>query len=284
MSFPWLSVTAALPIVAAVVLALMPRRAGLAARVALGASLVAFAVGLSGALAHYDPDGSGYQLEEKHEWITSLGAWYSLGVDGIGLTLVLLTLVLTPIVIVASWHDGDQGRWSPNAFFAWVLALEGLAVGVFAATDVFLFYVLFEATLIPIYFLIGGFGGARRSYAAVKFLLFSLLGGLLMLASVVGLYVVANDNGGPTYLLAELSELPMDETTGRWLFLGFFARLRHQGADVPRAHLAARRRRGGNARHVGAAGEHPGQDRHLRHDPLLPRAVPRGIGVGVSRS
>ena len=161
-------------------------------------------------------------MTEQHVWIESLGAYYALGVDGIGLTLVLLTLVLTPIVVLASWHDGDEGRWSTNAFFAWVLALEGLAVGVFAATDVFLFYVLFEATLVPIYFLIGGFGGARRSYAAVKFLLFSLLGGLLMLASVVGLFVVATDNGGPTYLLSELSEMPMDESTGRWLFLGFF--------------------------------------------------------------
>ena len=104
---------------------------------------------------------------------------------------MLLTAILTPVVILASWNDGDDGRWGANAFFAWMLALEGLAIGVFAATDVFLFYVLFEATLIPIYFLIGGFGGPRRSYAAVKFLLFILFGGLLMLASVVGLYVVS---------------------------------------------------------------------------------------------
>ncbi len=78
-------------------------------------------------------------------------------------SLVLLTAILTPVVILASWNDGDDGRWSANAFFAWMLALEGLAIGVFAATDVFLFYVLFEATLIPIYFLIGGFGGPQRS-------------------------------------------------------------------------------------------------------------------------
>ena len=89
------------------------------------------------------------------------GAHYALGVDGIGLTLVLLTAILSPVVILASWNDGDDGRWGVNAFFAWMLALEGLAIGVFAATDVFLFYVLFEATLIPIYFLIGGFGGPR---------------------------------------------------------------------------------------------------------------------------
>ena len=100
---------------------------------------------------------------------------------------------------VRSWDDADGARWSVNAFFAFMLSVEGLAIGVFAATDVFLFYVLFEATLIPIYFLIGEFGGAQRSYAAVKFLLYSLLGGLLMLASVIGLYVVSSKTAaGPT--------------------------------------------------------------------------------------
>jgi len=222
MTVPWLTITAVLPLLGAVALALLPRRAALAPKAALGLSVLALVVGVAGALTDYDPDASGFQLEEQHEWIPSLGAWYSLGVDGIGLTLVLLTLVLTPVVILASWHDGDTGRWSSNAFFAWMLALEGLAVGVFAATDVFLFYVLFEATLIPIYFLIGGFGGVRRSYAAVKFLLVSLFGGLLMLASVVGLYTVSNDAGGPTYLLEDLARIDIDQTTGRLLFLGFF--------------------------------------------------------------
>jgi NADH-quinone oxidoreductase subunit M len=152
------------------------------------------------------------------------------GVDGIGLTLVLLTLILTPVVLLASWHDADPSagsgtgpRWSPNAFFAWILAMEGLAVGVFAATDVFLFYVFFEATLIPIYFLVGGYGGAGRARAAVKFLLYSLAGGLIMLASVIGLYVEsAKSSGGATYLVSELAKIDFGTDTGRWLFLGFF--------------------------------------------------------------
>ncbi len=193
---------------------------------------------------------------------------------------MLLTAILTPVVILASWNDGDDGRWGVNAFFAWMLALEGLAIGVFAATDVFLFYVLFEATLIPIYFLIGGFGGPRRSYAAVKFLLYSLLGGLLMLASVVGLYVVSARAGTPTYLLSELSQIPMDQNTGTLAVPRLLHRVRDQGADVPGAHLAAGRRRAGQPGHLGAAGQHPGQDRHLRDDPVLPGAVPRGVAVG----
>ncbi|MGH3331699.1 MAG: NADH-quinone oxidoreductase subunit M [Nocardioidaceae bacterium] len=219
----WLTVLMAVPIVGAAVVALLPKRPddALPKQVAFGVSLLALVIAAGIGLS-YDV-GGGYQFTEQREWIAAFGASYAVGVDGIGLTLVLLTAVLTPVVILASWHDGDNGRWSVNSFFAWMLALEGLAFGVFAATDVFLFYVLFEATLIPIYFLIGGFGGPRRSYAAVKFLLYSLLGGLLMLASVIGLYVVSADSEfGPTYLLSELSQIPIDETTGRWLFLGFF--------------------------------------------------------------
>ncbi len=223
MSFPWLTVLIAVPIVGAAVVALLPKRpdGALVKQVALGVSVLALAIAVVIGLG-YDV-GGGFQYTEDVVWIGAFGAHYALGVDGIGLTLVLLTVILTPVVILASWDDGHAGRWSVNSFFAWMLALEGLAIGVFAATDVFLFYVLFEATLIPIYFLIGGFGGARRSYAAVKFLLYSLLGGLLMLASVIGLYVVSVESKfGPTYLLSELSQIPIDQNTGRWLFLGFF--------------------------------------------------------------
>ncbi|HEX6248542.1 MAG TPA: NADH-quinone oxidoreductase subunit M [Nocardioidaceae bacterium] len=222
-SFPWLTVLMAVPLLGAVVVALLPKRgdAALPKQVALGVSVltlvIAAAIGVG-----YDV-GAGMQYTEEYTWISAFGAHYALGVDGLGLTLVLLTVILVPVVILASWEDGDGGRWSVNSFFAWMLALEGLAVGVFMATDVFLFYVLFEATLLPIYFLIGGFGGVRRSYAAVKFLLYSLLGGLLMLASVIGLYVVSADSEfGPTYLLSELAQVQIEQDVARWLFLGFF--------------------------------------------------------------
>jgi NADH-quinone oxidoreductase subunit M len=220
---PWLSILAALPILGAIVVALLPRgeKAALPKQVAFGFSLATLAVSI-GMATQFDADG-GYQFVEVHDWISAFGAHYAVGLDGLGLVLVILTTILTPVVVLASWNDADEGRWSANAFFAWMLGLEGLAIGVFAATDVFLFYVLFEATLIPIYFLIGGFGGVRRSYAAVKFLLYSLAGGLLMLASVVGLYVVSSDSAsGPSYLLQDLMNADMSTTTGRWLFLGFF--------------------------------------------------------------
>jgi NADH-quinone oxidoreductase subunit M len=225
---PWLSIALGLPLVGSVVVALLPKPAegaedrALPQKVAFGFSLVTLVVAAIVGFG-FDTSGPRFQFSETYTWIASFGAHYALGVDGIGLTLVLLTAILTPVVILASWHDGDRGRWSANSFFAWMLALEGLALGVFEATDVFLFYVLFEATLIPIYFLIGGFGGPRRSFAAVKFLLYSLLGGLLMLASVVGLYVVSSHSaGGPSYLFSDLSQLHIDTNVGRWLFAGFF--------------------------------------------------------------
>ena len=226
MNVPWLTIALALPILGAVAVMLLPKRAHgvLPKQVALGVSLLTLAWVLVMA-SQFDIGADGFQFEEVHTWIAAFGAHYALGVDGIGLTLVLLTVILTPAVILASWNDGDAGRWSVNSFFAWMLALEGLAIGTFAATDVFLFYVLFEATLFPIYFLIGGFGGAKRSYAAIKFLIFSLLGGLVMLASVIGIYVEsAKSGGGPTYLFTELVPLmsEVDTDTARWIFVGFF--------------------------------------------------------------
>jgi NADH-quinone oxidoreductase subunit M len=221
--FPWLTVLIAVPVVGAVVVQALPRRANAAApkQIALGISLLTLVLALVMTTA-YETDG-GMQFTEQHEWIKSFGAHYALGVDGIGLTLVLLTVILTPVVLLASWNDGDNGRWSPNAFFAWILAMEGLAVGVFAATDVFLFYVFFEATLIPVYFLVGGYGGPDRARAAVKFLLYSLAGGLIMLASVIGLYVEsAKSEGGATYLVSELAKVDFGTDVGRWLFVGFF--------------------------------------------------------------
>src|SRR5665811_2502842 len=111
---------------------------------------------------------------------------------------------------------------SYNSYFAWMLALEGLALGAFVATDVFLFYVLFEATLIPLYFLIGGYGGAQRTYAAVKFLIYNLVGGLILLAAVVSLFIISSRQGDPTYLLSELTQIEIGTNTARWLFVAFF--------------------------------------------------------------
>jgi NADH-quinone oxidoreductase subunit M len=218
--FPWLSAIALVPLLGGAVTAALPSRPGdvLPKQLALGSSLVTLV--LAAIVGLRFENGDGLQFTETHEWIGVFGAHYALGVDGLGLTLLLLTALLAPVVVLASWGDADSGN--TKTFFALMLALEGLALAVFMAQDVFLFYVVFEATLIPAYFLVGSFGRAGRRLAAVKFLLYMLAGGLIMLASVVGLYAVSADAGHPTYLISELSNVPIDETTGRWLFLGFF--------------------------------------------------------------
>lgn len=203
------------PLVGALVVAALP--AAHSRVVALAVTAATLGLGIAVAVM-YDVDG-GMQMTEQVSWIEAFGVHYALGVDGLGLLLVLLTVVLVPIVLVADW---DAGAENPKSFYGWVLALEALSLAVFLATDVFLFYVVFEATLIPAYFLIGGFGKAGRSAAAVKFLMFQLGGGLVLLAAVIGLYVVSAQEGTPSYLLEDLMALDIDTTAGRWLFAGFF--------------------------------------------------------------
>jgi NADH-quinone oxidoreductase subunit M len=228
----WLTYLLLLPLVGALVTLAVPKaKALLAKQVSLVFSVLTLVLTLVIAVGYHQNGAADY--EETHTWIGAFGAHFALGLDGVGLVLLVLTALLTPIVQLASWNDAKTGRWSEKSFFVWLLVLEALSLGVFAATDVFLFYVLFEATLIPMYFLIGGFGGAQRSYAAVKFLLYSLLGGLLMLASVIGLYVVSAKAGDPSYLLTDMIKLDMSQNTERWLFLGFFFAFAVKAPMVP---------------------------------------------------
>jgi NADH-quinone oxidoreductase subunit M len=217
--FPWLTLLWVVPLVGAVLVAFVPKAPGsvLPKQLALGLSLLTLLVGVAIA-AQYDT-GDGMQMTETHTWIKAFGVHYALGVDGLGLLLILLTVVLVPIVFVASWHEADDRN--PAAFFAWALALEAFALIVFAATDVFLFYVVFEATLIPAYFLIGGFGREGRAFAALKFLMYQLGGGLILLAAVIGLYVVSADAGSPSYLITDLQQIDMSTNAERWIFVGF---------------------------------------------------------------
>jgi len=231
--FPWVMVTALVPLAGVVAILALPKaREQQAKFVALGASLVAMVVSIVMAFA-YKTNGARFQFVQDYTWIKAFGAHYALGVDGIALALILMTTVLTPVCVLASWHDADpvdgpdgpapSGR-GPRLFFALLLATETLVVGVFGALDVFFFYVLFEAMLIPMYFLIGSFGGPRRSYAAVKFLLYSLAGGLLMLVAVIALYVVSSHQlGTGTFDYQVLvSRLHISHGEQVALFLGFF--------------------------------------------------------------
>lgn len=224
-TFPWLTALGVVPLVGSVIVALLPRgRALLAKQVALVFSVATLVLTVLMALQFQGDSAEPFQFVESHPWIPAFGISYSVGVDGIGLVLVALAATLVPIVVIAGWNDVDEeSRGSVKGYFSLILALETLMIGVFAATDVFLFYVFFEVMLIPVYFLIGRYGGVQRSYAAVKFLLYSLLGGLFMLASLIGLYVVSTQmTGTGTFDFTTLVGLDIDPGTQKLLFLGFF--------------------------------------------------------------
>ena len=237
--FPWLTLAGAIPLAGALVVALVPllpadsAPADIAARsrlvkvLALAFTLVTL-VWVIVMATRFNPSGPAYQLNEVYSWIPAFGVHYAVGVDGIALVLIGMTAVLMPVVVLASWHDaeGTGTRQSVKTYFALMLVLETMMIGVFAATDVFLFYVFFEAMLIPMYFMIGSFGIGPRQYAAVKFLLYSLLGGLLMLVAVIALYVYAGESAATghhgTFLFSSLVHVALSPTVQKWLFLGFF--------------------------------------------------------------
>jgi NADH-quinone oxidoreductase subunit M len=237
-TFPWLTVTGAIPLAGAVVVSLVPgqsapgaeadRRARdrLVKQITLVFTLATLGVA-SAMAAQFNTSGPNFQFTQTYQWISQFGVHYAVGVDGIALVLLLMTVVLMPVVVLASWNDAEgesnpagepPPRRSVKTYFALMLVLETMMIGVFAATDVFLFYVFFEAMLIPMYFMIGSYGVGQRQYAAVKFLLYSLLGGLLMLVAVIALYVY----GGHTFLFSQLEHAALGSATQKWLFLGFF--------------------------------------------------------------
>ncbi|MQA03594.1 MAG: NADH-quinone oxidoreductase subunit M [Streptosporangiales bacterium] len=225
-SFPWLTVIGGVPLVGAIIVAAMPKASTEAAkRFALAVSCIV--VVLTAVMAaQFRIDGPRFQFVEDYAWIPQFGVRYSLGLDGIGLVLVGLTVLLVPIALLGAWREkgavsGEDGP-GIKGYFALALVLETAVIGVFAATDLFVFYVLFEVMLVPMYFMIGRYGGPRRQYAAVKFFLYSLLGGMLMLAAVIGLAVIARQQGQTTFGFEALTQVDLSDSAARWLFLGFF--------------------------------------------------------------
>jgi NADH-quinone oxidoreductase subunit M len=213
----------AVPLLGSLVVAFVPRSKPQVAKVlAMLVSLAVLGLAIATWVA-FDPHGPRMQLQESYAWIPAWDANFSFAVDGIALVMIVLTALLVPIVMLASWHDLDNsGRRSVPAYFALLLALEGTMLGTFTSADVLLFYLFFEVMLVPMYFLIGTFGQdvptKQRQYAAVKFFLYSLVGGLIMLAAVIGLWVV----GGHTFSWQKLVDASIDPNVARWLFLGFF--------------------------------------------------------------
>ncbi|HTC45041.1 MAG TPA: NADH-quinone oxidoreductase subunit M [Steroidobacteraceae bacterium] len=211
--FGLLSVLIWLPILAGVVvLGLGERSIALGRWLALLAALATFVISIF-AYTGFDTHTASLQFVEKLSWIPSMNAYYGIGLDGISLPLVLLTTFMTIPVIIAGWTVIEQ---RPAQYYAAFLIMEGLMVGVFSATDALLFYFFWEAMLIPMFLIIGIWGGPRRVYATIKFFLYTFLGSVLMLAALIYMYVKGHD-----YAIAALQALPLTLNEQRWIFLAF---------------------------------------------------------------
>src|SRR5439155_6198912 len=188
--------------------------------VALGTSLLTFLVSLA-VLGKFDAALGGFQLLEQATWVRGAGLTYLVGVDGVGLWMVLLTTFLFPVSILASWKVEKDVR----LYMIALLALETAVLGTFLALDLLLFFLFFEALLVPMYLIIGGWGGERRIYAAVKFFLFTMGGSAFLLVATLFLYGRASHQlGAGTFDLRQLGPVAaaLPVSTARWLFLAFF--------------------------------------------------------------
>jgi NADH-quinone oxidoreductase subunit M len=219
-----LSLIVFLPLVGAILALLAggrgdrPDREPVVRIVALVASLVTFAVSLLLWL-RFNPSSADYQFVETYAWMPMFGIQYNIGVDGISLFLIILTTFLTPLALLSSWESVHK---SVKAFSFFVLALETAMLGVFVSIDLFLFYVFWDAMLIPMYFLIGIWGYERRIYAAIKFILYTMAGSVLMLIAIIGLaWAHSEANGTPSFNLLDLYALQLSPQMESWFFLAF---------------------------------------------------------------
>ena len=219
-----LTLLIAVPLAGACLVLLVPgrdeERAALVRQLGFGISLVVFALTLV-LWWRFDPASPEFQFVEKVPWIPAFGIDYHLGVDGISLWLVVLTGFLKPISLLCSWESIEK---KTRAFVFFILALEAFMIGVFLALDLFLFYVFWDAMLIPMYFLIGIWGYERRIYAAIKFILYTMAGSVLMLIAIIGLawaHAEASGTGTPSFNLLDLYGLELSDRMESWFFLAF---------------------------------------------------------------
>ncbi len=212
-SFPWLTALICIPLIGAAAVFFVKDSS--ARLIALAATVVDLLISLP-LWWLFDASSSHMQFMESALWISSPPIHYRLGLDGISLPLVLMTTVLMPLCVLISWHSIES---RVRSFMAMLLIMEGAMIGVFAALDFVLFYVFWEAMLIPMYLLIGVWGGSNRLYAAIKFFLYTLAGSVLLLVAILVLYF----QGGHTFDILQLSQSTYSKSLQFWLFLAFFA-------------------------------------------------------------
>jgi NADH-quinone oxidoreductase subunit M len=214
MDMPVLSILVWLPIAAAIVVLLIGSNGNgeLGKRIALGASVLTFVLSIP-LYTGFDTGTAAMQFVERLSWIGRFNAYYHLGVDGISMPLILLTTFLTPLIVLAGW---EVIKVRPAQYFAAFLLLEGMMIGTFAALDALLFYVFWEAMLVPMFIIIGVWGGERRVYATVKFFLYTFLGSVFMLVALIYMYLQSG-----TYAISAFQTLPLGMPEQTLIFLAF---------------------------------------------------------------
>ena len=222
-AFPILSMLVFLPVAGALLITVLNKRRREYVRLVAAITSVATGAMSVWLLTAFDADTTGFQFVSQHPWIEQWGISWHLGVDGISLFLVVLTGVLFPLAIMGiDPHNDDPAQDKP--YFAWLLLLEAGVMGSFMSLDLFLFFVFFEIVLVPMYFLIGGWGYEGRVYAATKFFLYTMIGSAFMFVSIMATVFIASRNGvgRVTFDLVEIAEhADFAASTGRWLFFGF---------------------------------------------------------------
>ena len=240
---------------------------------ALVISLLIFVVSL-GLIGTVTDAAGGYSFVHNSQWINYPSIKYHVGMDGLSLWLVILTTLLTPIAVLVSWKHIDH---RVKAFYAFLILLEFGLIGVFVSLDLFLFYVFWEVSLVPMYFLIGIWGHDRRIYAAVKFFLYTIAGSVLMLGAIIYLYNLSG-TFDYTSILEQLrsGRIMLSDRAEMAAVPGVLPRFCDQGSPVPAAHLAARRARRSAHGRLHHAGQRHAEDGNVRTGSLLPASVPAG--------
>ena len=251
------------PLIGMIVVLCLPRNAEeTIKRATLVFTLIPLILGVI-LLAGYDRASEDSQYAVKMMWIEAFKIHYHIGIDGLSVTLILLTVLLGPICVIASWRNIEKGI---KAYMALFLLLETGMIGFFAALDLFLFYVFFELTLLPMYFLIGIWGGPRREYAAIKFFLYTLFGSVLMLIAMIAVYLKGGTFDIPTLITyaqqpGHASQQPGISDLGLPRFL---YRIRRQSPDFPLPHVASRRARRSADSHQCYSCGNPPEDGNVR--------------------
>ncbi len=214
-AIPVLSLSIWLPIIGGlVVLASGDKAPGITRWTALGFSILTFIVSLL-LWTGFETGTAQMQFVERSAWIPGINAWYHLGVDGISMPLIVLTTFITILVVIAGW---EVIHYKPSQYLAAFLIMEGVMVGVFSALDAVLFYVFWEAMLIPMFIIIGVWGGPNRVYATIKFFLYTFFGSVFMLVALIYMYFKSG-----SYSILDFQQLPLSLTEQVWIFLAFLA-------------------------------------------------------------